>query len=59
MSALAAVMLLAQAASVAASPVLRLISATSKGATASGQMMPASSWLASMIAATRRLGPMP
>jgi hypothetical protein len=36
-----------------------LETAGSKGAIASGQMMPASSWLASMVAATSRLGPMP
>ena len=42
-----------------ASPCLRLRIATLNGATASGQMMPASSWEASMIAATSRLGPMP
>ncbi len=56
---LQAVWISAQAASVAASPVLRLISATSKGATESGQMMRASSWEASMMAATSRLGPIP
>jgi hypothetical protein len=31
----------------------------SNGATDSGQMMPFSSWLASMIAAISRVGPMP
>ena len=46
-------------ASVAASPVLRLRIVASNGATGSGQMMPFSSWLASMMAATSRLGPMP
>ena len=46
-------------ASVAASPCLRLRMAAVNGATASGQMMPASSCEASMMAATSRLGPMP
>ena len=32
---------------------------TLNGATGSGHLMPASSWNASMIAATSRLGPMP
>ena len=48
-----------QAWSVALSPTFRLRMPTSKGATASGQMMPASSWEASIMAATRRDGPMP
>jgi len=47
------------AASVAESPCLRLRMATLKGATASGHLMPASSWKASMMAATSRVGPMP
>ena len=48
-----------QAALVAASPGLRLIRPTWKGATGSGQTMPASSWLASMIAPTSRETPIP
>ncbi len=43
----------------AASPARRLMTTTSNGATASGQMMPASSWLASMIAPSRRETPTP
>jgi hypothetical protein len=42
-----------------ASVGFRSISPTRKGATLSGQMMPASSWLASMMAPTRRDTPMP
>ena len=38
---------------------LQVQDATWKGATASGQMIPASSWEASIMAATRRDGPMP
>ena len=48
-----------QAPSVAASPTLRLMRPTANGATASGQIMPASSWFASISAAASRLGPMP
>ena len=40
-------------------PARRLTSPTWNGATLSGQMMPASSWLASMIAPTSRDTPMP
>ena len=41
------------------SPILRLISPTSNGATDCGQMMPASSCEASMMAPTSRDTPMP
>ena len=46
-------------ASVSAPPCLRLRIATLNGATASGHLMPASSWNASMMAATRRDTPTP
>src|ERR1019366_5005019 len=49
----------AQAASQAASPGFRFRMAARNGATDSGQMMPASSWLASIPAPTRRDTPMP
>ena len=49
----------AQAPSQAASPTFRLMSPTRNGATASGQIGPFSSWLASISAAASRVGPMP
>ena len=48
-----------EAPSQAASPTLRLITPTSNGAIPFDQIIPASSWLASINAAARRLGPMP
>src|SRR6202012_5197000 len=48
---------LAQAGAPAASQGFRLTMPTPKGATASGQMMPFSSWLASMMAPSRRETP--